>query len=124
MLIVDKLGCLPFDAQAAHPFFQLVSPRYGPDSLLITSNPSVGQWAEVFGDAIYRAPTDTEAPSAQLSGKFVPPSRAPAQLAEPRSTIPTQIPPTHHPLRVLNDPSNHLGEQHWHFRLAPSTLTG
>ncbi|BCX81616.1 hypothetical protein MIT9_P1194 [Methylomarinovum caldicuralii] len=52
LLIVDELGYLPFESQAAHLFFQLVSRRYERGSLLITSNRSVGEGGEVFGDAV------------------------------------------------------------------------
>ena len=52
LLIADELGYLPFEAHAAHLFFQLVSRRYERGSILITSNPSVGEWGEVFGDAV------------------------------------------------------------------------
>jgi len=49
LLIVDELGYLPFEANAAHLFFQLVSRRYERGSMLVTSNRSV---ADVFGDAV------------------------------------------------------------------------
>ena len=49
---VDEMGYLPFEPQAAHLFFQLVSRRYERGSILITSNRSVGEWGEVFGDAV------------------------------------------------------------------------
>lgn len=52
LLIIDELGYLPFDPNAAHLFFQLVSRRYERGSLLITSNRSVGEWGTVFGDAV------------------------------------------------------------------------
>lgn len=52
LLIVDELGYLPFEPQAAHLSFQLISKRYERGSVLITSNGSVGEWAEVFGDAV------------------------------------------------------------------------
>jgi len=52
LLIIDELGYLPFDPKAAHLFFQLVSRRYEKGSILITSNRSVGEWGEVFGDPI------------------------------------------------------------------------
>ena len=45
LLIIDELGYLPFDPNAAHLFFQLVSRRYERGSLLVTSNRSVGEWA-------------------------------------------------------------------------------
>jgi DNA replication protein DnaC len=46
------LGYLPFEANAAHLFFQLVSRRYERGSILITSNRSVGEWGSVFGDSV------------------------------------------------------------------------
>jgi DNA replication protein DnaC len=52
LLIIDELGYLPFEAHAAHLFFQLVSRRYERGSILITSNRSVGEWGSVFGDAV------------------------------------------------------------------------
>ena len=52
LLIIDELGYLPFEPDAAHLFFQLVSRRYERGSMLITSNRSVGEWGTVFGDAV------------------------------------------------------------------------
>jgi len=52
LLIIDELGYLPFEADAAHLFFQLVSRRYEKGSILITSNRSVGEWGSVFGDPV------------------------------------------------------------------------
>lgn len=42
LMIVDGLGYLPFEPNAAHPFFQLVNRRYERGSMLITSNQPVG----------------------------------------------------------------------------------
>ena len=50
LLIIDELGYLPLEPNASHLFFQLVSRRYERGSLLVTSNRSVGEWGEVFGD--------------------------------------------------------------------------
>ena len=52
LLVVDELGCLPFEPNAAHLFFQLVSRRYERGSLLVTSDRSVGEWGTVFGDPV------------------------------------------------------------------------
>jgi DNA replication protein DnaC len=52
LLIIDELGYLPFEPDAAHLFFQLVSRRYERGSILITSNRSVGEWGGVFGDPV------------------------------------------------------------------------
>jgi DNA replication protein DnaC len=47
-----EMAFLPFEANAAHLFFQLVSRRYEKGSILITSNRSVGEWGGVFGDPV------------------------------------------------------------------------
>jgi DNA replication protein DnaC len=52
LLIIDELGYLPFEPNAAHLFFQLVSRRYERGSIMITSNRSVGEWGSVFGDPV------------------------------------------------------------------------
>ena len=52
LLIVDELGYLPFEADAAHLFFQLVSRRYERGSVLVTSNRAIGEWGTVFGDPV------------------------------------------------------------------------
>jgi DNA replication protein DnaC len=49
-LIVDELGYLPFEPDAAHLFFQLVSRRYERGSVLVTSNRAIGEWGTVSGD--------------------------------------------------------------------------
>lgn len=50
VLVVDEVGYVPFDAEVARLFFQLVSHRYERGSLIVTSNLALGQWGEVFGD--------------------------------------------------------------------------
>jgi DNA replication protein DnaC len=52
LLIVDELGYLPFEPNAAHLFFQLVSRRYERGAMLVTSNRAVGEWGSVFGDPV------------------------------------------------------------------------
>jgi DNA replication protein DnaC len=52
LLIVDELGYLPFEQNAAHLFFQLVSRRYERGAMLVTSNRAVGEWGSVFGDPV------------------------------------------------------------------------
>jgi len=52
LLIVDELGYLPFEPNAAHLFFQLVSRRYERGSMLITSNRALSEWGSVFSDAV------------------------------------------------------------------------
>jgi DNA replication protein DnaC len=55
LLIIDEVGYLPFDAEAANLFFQLVSSRYERASVIVTSNKPFGRWGEVFGDAVVAA---------------------------------------------------------------------
>lgn len=44
LLVIDELGYLPFEANAAHLFFQLVSRRYERGATLMISNRSVAEW--------------------------------------------------------------------------------
>jgi DNA replication protein DnaC len=55
LLIIDEVGYVPFEAEAANLFFQLVSSRYERASVIVTSNKPFGRWGEVFGDAIVAA---------------------------------------------------------------------
>jgi DNA replication protein DnaC len=52
LLIIDELGYLPLETQAAHLLFQLVSRRYEKGSIRVTSNRSVGEWGTVFNDPV------------------------------------------------------------------------
>jgi DNA replication protein DnaC len=52
LLIIDEIGYIPLDRHGAHLFFQLISRRYERGAIILTSNQSFGQWAEVFGDPI------------------------------------------------------------------------
>jgi DNA replication protein DnaC len=55
LLVVDEVGYIPFEAEAANLFFQLVSARYERASLIVTSNKPFGRWGEVFGDDVVAA---------------------------------------------------------------------
>jgi len=55
LLIIDEVGYIPFEAEAANLFFQLVAARYERASLIVTSNQPFGRWGEVFGDATVAA---------------------------------------------------------------------
>jgi DNA replication protein DnaC len=52
LLIVDEVGYIPFEADAANLFFQLISSRYERASIVVTSNKPFGRWGEVFGDPV------------------------------------------------------------------------
>jgi DNA replication protein DnaC len=53
--VIDEVGYIPFEAEAANLFFQLVSARYERASLIVTSNKPFGRWGEVFGDEVVAA---------------------------------------------------------------------
>jgi DNA replication protein DnaC len=55
LLVIDEVGYIPFEPEAANLFFQLVSSRYERASLIVTSNKPFGRWGEVFGDEIVAA---------------------------------------------------------------------
>ena len=55
LLIVDEVGYLPFEQDAANLFFQLVSTRYEHASLILTSNLPFSRWGDVFGDHVVAA---------------------------------------------------------------------
>jgi DNA replication protein DnaC len=50
LLIVDEVGYIPFEPEAANLFFQLVSSRYEHASIILTSNLPFARWGDVFGD--------------------------------------------------------------------------
>src|ERR687885_948026 len=55
LLVIDEVGYIPFESEAANLFFQLVSSRYERASLIVTSNKPFGRWGEVFGDEVVAA---------------------------------------------------------------------
>jgi DNA replication protein DnaC len=55
LLVIDEVGYIPFEPEAANLFFQLVSARYERASLIVTSNKPFGRWGEVFGDDVAAA---------------------------------------------------------------------
>jgi DNA replication protein DnaC len=48
--VIDEAGYLPLDHADANRIFQVVNRRYTRASTIITSNKTVGEWAETFGD--------------------------------------------------------------------------
>lgn len=50
LLVIDEAGYLSLDPADANRFFQLVNRRYMRASTILTSNKTVAEWAETFGD--------------------------------------------------------------------------
>src|SRR3954471_12570571 len=55
LIVVDEIGCLPFDPEAANLMFTLVSSRYERASMIVTSNKPFSAWGETLGDAVAAA---------------------------------------------------------------------
>jgi len=55
LLVIDEVGYIPFEPEAANLFLQLISSRYERASLIVTSNKPFGRWGEVFGDEVVAA---------------------------------------------------------------------
>jgi len=55
LIIIDEVGYLPFEQDAANLFFQLVSSRYEHASLVLTSNLPFSGWGGVFRDQVVAA---------------------------------------------------------------------
>lgn len=52
LLIIDEVGYLPVDPEAANLLFELIARRYEAESTIITTNTSLSKWGEMFGDAM------------------------------------------------------------------------
>ena len=52
LLLIDEAGYTPLDPTGANLFFQLISARYERGSIILTSNKGIGEWDELFGDAV------------------------------------------------------------------------
>jgi DNA replication protein DnaC len=55
LIVVDEVGHIPFDPEAANLMFSLVSNRYERASLIVTSNKPFSAWGEIFGDDVVAA---------------------------------------------------------------------
>jgi DNA replication protein DnaC len=52
VLIIDEIGYLPMDNEAANLFFQLIARRYEKTSTILTTNTPFSQWPEIFGNPV------------------------------------------------------------------------
>ena len=50
LLILDELGFVPFERAGGELLFDLLSGRHEVRSTMVTTNPSFGEWVQVFGD--------------------------------------------------------------------------
>jgi hypothetical protein len=55
LLVVDEVGYIPFEQDAANLFFQLVPSRYEHASVILTSHLPFARWGDVFGDQVVAA---------------------------------------------------------------------
>jgi DNA replication protein DnaC len=55
LLVVDEIGYLPLERQAANLLFALVARRYEQGSIIVTSNRGFEAWGEILGDAMVAA---------------------------------------------------------------------
>jgi DNA replication protein DnaC len=52
VLIIDEIGYTPIEKREANLFFNLISELYEKQSIVLTSNKSFSEWAEMMGDEI------------------------------------------------------------------------
>lgn len=52
LVIIDEIGYTPIEKKEANLFFNLISDLYEKKSILISSNKSFNEWAEMMGDEI------------------------------------------------------------------------
>lgn len=52
LIIIDEIGYTPIDRKEANLFFNLISELYEKASIVLTSNKSFENWAEMMGDSI------------------------------------------------------------------------
>jgi DNA replication protein DnaC len=55
LVVVDEVGYVPFDPEAANLMSSLVSARYERASVIVTSNKPFSAWGEIFGDDVVAA---------------------------------------------------------------------
>jgi DNA replication protein DnaC len=52
LLVIDEIGYLPLERQAANLLFALIARRYERGSIIVTSNRGFEAWGEILGDAM------------------------------------------------------------------------
>ena len=94
LIVVDEVGYIPFEPEAANLFFQLVSSRYERASMIVTSNKPFGRWGEVFGDDVVAAAMidHLDIPHMPATGRVHPPPASPQQSTVRRTSRPHRSP--------------------------------
>jgi DNA replication protein DnaC len=52
VLVVDEVGYQPLERAETNLVFQVISKRYETGSIILTSNKTLSQWGQVFGDEV------------------------------------------------------------------------
>jgi DNA replication protein DnaC len=91
LLVIDEVGYIPFEPEAANLFFQLFSARYERASLIVTSNKPFGRWGEGLRRRHRRRRHDRPARPPRRRGR---PQRRQLPTAQPR---PRPRPRSHQP---------------------------
>ena len=55
MLVIDELGYLPMQAEAAAALFEVVQRRYLKGSIILTTNLGIARWGQIFDDPMLAA---------------------------------------------------------------------
>jgi len=55
LLVIDEVGYLPLQAEAAAALFQVITQRYLKSSIVMTTNLGVGSWGQIFDDPMVAA---------------------------------------------------------------------
>ena len=55
LLVIDEVGYLPLQSEAAAALFQVITQRYLKSSIVMTTNLGVGSWGKIFDDPMVAA---------------------------------------------------------------------
>lgn len=91
LLIIDELGYIPVEADAANLFFQLVSRRYEHGSIIVTSNLAFSQWRNASATSLSQPRWLTASSTTPKSSN----TAAPATASKAEKS-PQQPPPRNH----------------------------
>jgi DNA replication protein DnaC len=55
LLVIDEVGYLPLQSEAAAALFQVITQRYLKSSIVMTTNLEVSSWGKIFDDPMVAA---------------------------------------------------------------------